>query len=191
MMRHCLLNASSSQHGAGLRPATTGRRRAGARARYEEQILRFAQDDKRLVCSWRTKRDSWKGQEDETVWENLVALASQNLRVVPGDLFSGLSAGVASPFAGAGSPMDWAWIWPACPGCRAPNPARSARRISPAKKAKPAWPPKAPARMPRATWARAGRCRLRCASRPSPPSRLGRDQRLRRIQQIWMTPPGN
>jgi hypothetical protein len=39
--------------------------------------------------------DLWKGQENDTVWENLVASASgKALGVVSGDLFFGLSAGV-------------------------------------------------------------------------------------------------
>ena len=72
-----------------------------------------------------------------------------------------------------------------------PSRGRSARRTSPAKRARPAWPPKAPARARRASWARAGRSRPRSASRPGRTFTLAEIDGPGCIQQIWMTPTGN
>ena len=72
-----------------------------------------------------------------------------------------------------------------------PSRARSARRTSPAKRARPAWPPKAPARTRRASWARAGRFPPRSASRPRRTFTLAEIKGPGCIQQIWMTPTGN
>ena len=58
--------------------------------------------------------------------------------------------------------------------------ARSARRISPARRARPAWPPKAPALGAPATWARAGRSRPACGSKPGETFTLARHRRPRR-----------
>ena len=66
--------------------------------------------------------------------------------------------------------------------------ARSARRTSPAKRARAAWRPRAPARTPRATWARAGRSRPRSGSRPARRFTLAEIDGPGAIQQIWMTP---
>ena len=73
---------------------------------------------------------------------------------------------------------------------RLPTPSRdrSARRTSPAKKAKAAWRPRAPARAPRATWAAAGRSRPRCGIKAKSTFTVAEIDGPGAIQQIWMTP---
>ena len=71
---------------------------------------------------------------------------------------------------------------------RARSRARSARRISPARRAAAEWRPRAPARSMRAVSGAAGKSRLRCASSPAQPFTLAEIAGSGAIQQIWITP---